>query len=75
MGKRSKSPLLNLSNDDDKTADLLLGLTQDFDNIVVTYNLFIMLNATRVIDWFRQCLSSTALKDWDQIKKALPTNS
>lgn len=56
----------------DKTSELLLALINDFDNMVWTYDLFNALLVNKVIDWFRRCLLSTALDDWDAIQAALP---
>ena len=49
-GEDVKIHLYEFSNDDGESAELLLALIQDFDNMVTTYDLFNVLNVTRVID-------------------------
>ena len=67
-GKEIKINLLSFSNDGEESAELLLALVKDFDNMVDTYDLSKTLTVTRVIDRFRRCLSGTALEDWDLIR-------
>ena len=71
-GEEIKVSLYQFSNAKKESAELLLALIQDFDNIVNTYDLLRTLDATRVIDRFRRCLSGTALQDWELIRQADP---
>ena len=67
-GEEIKINLISFSNDDEESVELLLALIKDFDNMVDTYDLFNTLTVTKVINWFRRCLSGTALEDWDLIR-------
>ena len=74
-GEDVKVSYFRFTNDKDQSAELLLALIQDFDNTVPTYDLFNVLNVTRVIDRFRRCLGGTALQDWDLIRQTTPANT
>ena len=74
-GENIKVPYFRFTNDKDESAELLLALIQDFDNTVTTYNLFNVLNVTKVIDRFRRCFGGTALQDWDLIRQITPANT
>ena len=74
-GEEIRVSLYEFSNDGEQSAELLLALIQNFDNMVTTYDLFNTLSVTKVIDRFRRCLSGTALQDWDLIRQAAPNNT
>ena len=74
-GKEIKINLFSFANDGDESAELLLALVKDFDNMVDTLYIFNTLTVKKVIDRFRRCLSGTALEDWDLIRAGTPATT